>query len=1275
MKVHIFSYPEFVLEIPNPSLPEVLDVAELASCTPPCESPNTKLEPQDSEDGEPSHTKRVKLKEQEKKPFASSSSFGVDGASDTYWREVARSTPLKKRVLLEIQRELYTVLSSEVRYKLHYTYLPLPDARGVPSTSGSEVKTETSYEEKWEQQHTIEGQLSPLSTSAAASAGGGAFGSTVAQEIPLYGSVAADPWTLLQRVQQVKQYQNGLTDPSSIALLHRHETLYARHGSSPAGSSSSTPTTAAAWEQTTHPMWWSPTLLTATPSSSLLTTTGGEGGRVGPRSRTTTPASIGTGTSLVAPPPAPAGLVFVSETKQLPIPLVHSNLPIFTTGTTTTSAAGEDLTSSEEEVEEEGEESIEKSGVVSYFELVQKRGEGRWRSSPEERTGNTIKEEMKEEATEKSREGGDKKSTMRSPPSSKKKQTVSVGIPCMAELSYVGYQWWKQYSTSSPPPSAASSSMNSTTSSSSGAGAAGGASLFFATDEQEKAETLYFSQHHYRTLYLTDSRVAAELFLLCLRAGSIALPFRAKLYAFYRPKAKLMRSMDYGKLLHPNTVAPQTLLKKLDTLRLRANLDEDLWTALTEGLHGLRALSRDPFSSSSTTSSRSGVMKGSNNPPSSLARRDGGQGRVEAKKGETAWTHVQDVYRRVYEEQQQQYTPTAGRTGRPNAGGDGGLQGARSSNLSSSSMSSSVTSVSAVLAALSSPSVMHDRHVACALRFAEEYISYVGVLNEEEEASSFLVGMGLFFPQALTLSSSSSSTRIREGTASLFSLPFPGLSEAPLTLEDLLTCFISHSSRRTLVQALGLFIARYIVPPEELPLFFFQAFSESGMLPVGCGGGEGEGGGGSRIENSSSRSSVSLQELATMLWEEDEVQEAWLPSIDELWRQGVLVPAMRFFQRFWGEKKKTWMREVMRITSDAPLDDDDEEDDEAGVEEKRKNADGTPSPTSREGKTSTTSMSTRTPRGRRAMGSPRADASLGLLAMVFSQLRVANERLRRTGLFSHESGRATGWAGAKGDQEKGRKDRRVDLSGEERGPKATGKGVGAFGFRSIRDLAQHTLENEQQAITASKVKSITSLLSSRWIWEGGPPLETTSTMSATRQKHQTKEGEEDGEALSLTSLLTGVSGDGNDIFPSSVFTHAKRTRGGQPKGGGGTSVGLDGEEDQEEDDDDGFLLRVQVASEEHTGMRNEGLPQQLQHSLGKSVSTREEKKTHASSSSVRSSVTSAEKGSSASSSAVATARTVAMLHREVQVHGYALLMSLLRRRKRYDPQDEHFIEF
>jgi len=37
--------------------------------------------------------------------------------------------------------------------------------------------------------------------------------------LPLYGSVSADPWTIMQRIQQVEQHSKGLTDPSGVSSM------------------------------------------------------------------------------------------------------------------------------------------------------------------------------------------------------------------------------------------------------------------------------------------------------------------------------------------------------------------------------------------------------------------------------------------------------------------------------------------------------------------------------------------------------------------------------------------------------------------------------------------------------------------------------------------------------------------------------------------------------------------------------------------------------------------------------------------------------------------------------------------------------------------------------------------------------------------------------------------------------------------------------------------------------------------------------------------------
>lgn len=77
--------------------------------------------------------------------------------------------------------------------------------------------------------------------------------------------------------------------------------------------------------------------------------------------------------------------------------------------------------------------------------------------------------------------------------------------------------------------------------------------------------------HRYLLLTLTDSRLAATVYMLCLRNVCVALPNGVRLMNFYRQRAARATGVD-----------PAAILKRRETLRAHCNLEDTLWEALEE---------------------------------------------------------------------------------------------------------------------------------------------------------------------------------------------------------------------------------------------------------------------------------------------------------------------------------------------------------------------------------------------------------------------------------------------------------------------------------------------------------------------------------------------------------------------------------------------------------------------------------------------------------------------------------------------------------------------
>ncbi|EKF30799.1 hypothetical protein MOQ_005378 [Trypanosoma cruzi marinkellei] len=154
----------------------------------------------------------------------------------------------------------------------------------------------------------------------------------------------------------------------------------------------------------------------------------------------------------------------------------------------------------------------------------------------------------------------------------------------------------------------------------------------------------------------------------------------------------------------------------------------------------------------------------------------------------------------------------------------------------------------------------HEQRVESLLRYCEREVQYVGVMDEEGNASPFLLAMGVFY---------------RLG----------------LTYRDAFVHFVRHPRRP--VRALALFIARYTAAPEELEPFFAPSLTDE--VTIACA--------------EDANVTTSMRQLCTDLLLCDEVCEAWPPTYHAYWVEHKVRPMM---QRIETECKR---REELRLTS------------------------------------------------------------------------------------------------------------------------------------------------------------------------------------------------------------------------------------------------------------------------------------------------------------------------------------------------------------------------
>ncbi|CAG9575146.1 conserved hypothetical protein [Leishmania major strain Friedlin] len=250
------------------------------------------------------------------------------------------------------------------------------------------------------------------------------------------------------------------------------------------------------------------------------------------------------------------------------------------------------------------------------------------------------------------------------------------------------------------------------------------------------------SANTYLLLCVTDSRVAAQLHMLCLRNAYIALPHACRLLNYF---------VSTGRAA---AIVPSQVLQKRELLRSHLNFDAELWGVLESRL-------TDEL--------------------------------VEQVRSAGA-------------------APNGGR----------------------------------LLTAFE----QHEQNVKAVLRYCEQNVRYAGVFDDSEEASPFLLAMGLCW---------------RLG----------------LTMDDVCRHFARHPRR--VVRALALYLARYTLAPEDYVYFFTPSLCDE--VIIAC--------------TEDAQVTFSMKDLSRQLLTKKDVVDAWLPILSKRWQEDVVLPAMAFMETCW----------------------------------------------------------------------------------------------------------------------------------------------------------------------------------------------------------------------------------------------------------------------------------------------------------------------------------------------------------------------------------------
>lgn len=144
----------------------------------------------------------------------------------------------------------------------------------------------------------------------------------------------------------------------------------------------------------------------------------------------------------------------------------------------------------------------------------------------------------------------------------------------------------------------------------------------------------------------------------------------------------------------------------------------------------------------------------------------------------------------------------------------------------------------------------HEQKVQAVLRYCEKEVHYASMFDDDEDASPFLIAMGLVW-------------------------------RLELTVDDLCRHFIRHPRR--VVRALALYIARYVLPPEDWIYLFLPSIQDE--VVISC--------------TEDAQVTHPMKELSHMLLLKNDVLDAWLPILPPFWLDEVVRPSVSFMEACW----------------------------------------------------------------------------------------------------------------------------------------------------------------------------------------------------------------------------------------------------------------------------------------------------------------------------------------------------------------------------------------
>ncbi|KPI87251.1 hypothetical protein ABL78_3646 [Leptomonas seymouri] len=250
----------------------------------------------------------------------------------------------------------------------------------------------------------------------------------------------------------------------------------------------------------------------------------------------------------------------------------------------------------------------------------------------------------------------------------------------------------------------------------------------------------------YLLLYITDSRAAAQLHMLCLRNTYVALPNGCRLLNYF---------VFGGRAA---AIVPSQILQKRELLKAHFNFDVELWGVLEAKL------------------------------TSELVEEVRAGGRAQST------PHGNGRLLTVFEQ--------------------------------------------------------HEQDVSAVLRYCEQKVRYAGVFDDDEEASPFLIAMGLCW-------------------------------RLHLTMDDVCRHFARHPRR--VIRALALYLARYTLAPEDYVHFFLPSLNDE--VIIAC--------------TEDAQVTHSMKDLSRQLLTRNDVVDAWLPMLARYWQDHVVAPSIAFMEACW----------------------------------------------------------------------------------------------------------------------------------------------------------------------------------------------------------------------------------------------------------------------------------------------------------------------------------------------------------------------------------------